>query len=167
MFGKRRKQAPARPEIYDGLRRQILQLDPASVGISPSPTLPRVWGLVMDMTSDAGTATLVGLADGTTSLYLSSGGGVIGGGEHARIAGATRALLRVVEQRLDQMPTTTEAPLPTPGRVVLRAMTYHGQRAVDAAEDDLGHRRHPLADIFHAAHDVITELRLVDEARQG
>lgn len=167
MFGKRGKRPPARPDVYAGLRQQILQLDPASVGIGPSPTLPRVWGLVMDIGSPTATATLVGLADGTTSLYLSTGGGMIGGGEHPQVAGATRALLVVVERQLDQMPTTTDAPLPDPGRVVLRAMTYHGQRAVDAAEDDLGHRRHPLADIFHAAHDVITELRLLDEARHG
>ena len=92
----------------------------------------------MDIESPTGTATLVGLADGTTSLYLSSGGGVIGGGEHAQVASATRALLLVVEGQLDQMPTTTDTPLPAAGRVVLRAMTYHGQRAVDAAEDDLG-----------------------------
>jgi hypothetical protein len=65
------------------------------------------------------------------------------------------------------MPTATDAPLPAAGRVVLRAMTYDGQRAVDAAEDDLGHRRHPLADIFHSAHNVLTGLRLLDEARQG
>jgi hypothetical protein len=104
MFGKR-KRPSARPEVYDGLREQVLQLDPGSVGIGPSPTLPRVWGLVMDIGSRTGTATLVGLAD--------------------------------------------------------------GQRAVEAAEDDLRHRRHLLADIFHSAHDVLTELRLLDEARQG
>lgn len=165
MFGKRRKQAQAEPEIYDELRQQILQLEPASVGIMPSAELPRVWGLVMDMGTRNATATLVGLADGTTSLYLSTGGAVIGGGEHPQVAGATRSLLQVVERQLDQMPTT-DAPLPARGRVVLRAMTYQGQRAVDASEDDLGHRRHPLAEIFHAAHDVITQLRLLDEARQ-
>jgi hypothetical protein len=166
MFGKR-KPPPARPEVYEGLRQQILQLDPASVGISPSATLPRVWGLVMDIGSPTATATLISLADGTTSLYLSTGGGMIGGGEHPQVASATRALLLRVERQLDSMPNTTDAPLPAPGRVVLRAMTYHGQRAVDAAEDDLGHRRHTLADIFHAGHKVITELRLLDEARQA
>lgn len=166
MFG-RRKRPSARPEVYDGLREQVLQLDPGSVGIGPSPTLPRVWGLVMDIGSRTGTATLVGLADGTTSLYLSTGGGMIGGGEHPQIATATRALLLVVERHLDQMPTATDAPLPAAGRVVLRAMAYDGQRAVEAAEDDLRHRRHLLADIFHSAHDVLTELRLLDEARQG
>ena len=70
-----------RPEVYGEMRQRVLDLDPTSVGISPSPTLPRVWGLVMDM-------------------------------------------------------------------------------------GYLGHRRHPLADVFHAAHDVITELRLLDETRR-
>ena len=137
MFGKRHNRARPEPEVYEGLRQQILQLEPASVGIKPSAELPRVWGMVMDMGSRNATATLVGLADGTTSLYLSTGGAVIGGGEHRQVAGATRTLLRVVERQLDQMPTTTNTPLPAPGRVVLRAMTYQGQRSVDAAEDGL------------------------------
>lgn len=166
MFGKRRNPTRAEPDVYNGLRQQILQLEPASVGISPSAELPRVWGIVVDMGSRNVTATLVGLADGTTSLYLSTGGAVIGGGEHRQVARATRTLLQVVERHLEQIPTTTDTPLPAPGRVVLRAMTYQGQRSVDAAEDDLGHRRHPLADVFHAAHEVITQLRLLDEARK-
>lgn len=53
------------------------------------------------------------------------------------------------------------------GRVVLRALTYDGQQADEADEDDLGYGRHPLSPLFHAAHDVLTELRLIDEARQS
>jgi hypothetical protein len=166
MFGRRRR-PPARPEVYDGLRRQILRLDPAEVGIGPTPELPRVWGLLMDLGANSGTATLVALADGTTSMYFSTGGAIIGGGEHPQVASATRRLLQVVEDHLDQMPDRTDLPLPRSGRVVLRVMTYQGNRAADAAEDDLGHRRHPLSEIFHRAHDVIAELRLIDEAAPG
>jgi hypothetical protein len=36
MFGKRRNRARAEPDVYNGLRQQILQLEPASVGIGPS-----------------------------------------------------------------------------------------------------------------------------------
>jgi hypothetical protein len=56
--------------------------------------------------------------------------------------------------------------LPAAGRVVLRALTYDGPRAAEADEDDLGYHRHPLSDVFHAAHEVITELRLLDQSRK-
>jgi len=152
-------------EVYEGLRRQILELDPADAGLGPSPELPRVWGLVMEMGHPGGVATLVALADGTTSLYFSSGGGIIGGGSHPQVAAATRALLAVVERHLDRMPVATGTPLPAAGRTVLRAMTYRAQHAVEADDDALGRPGHPESEVHHAAHAVLTELRLIDEAR--
>jgi hypothetical protein len=152
--------------VYDGLRQQILDLDPAAAGLTASPELPTVWGLLMETGHPNGVATLVALADGTTSLYLSTGGGVIGGGAHPQVAAATRRLLGIVERYLAQIPASTQTALPAVGRVALRALTYHGRHVAEAAEDDLGYQRHPLWPVFHAAHDVITELRLIEEARQ-
>src|SRR4051812_27827824 len=121
---------------------------------------------MMETGHDRGTSTLVALADGTTSLYLSSGGGIIGGGRHARVAAATRDLLAVVQRRWPDLAVAGGTALPATDRVVLRALAYGGQhRAVDADEDDLGHGRHPFSEIFVAGHAVITELRLIEEAR--
>jgi hypothetical protein len=47
------------------------------------------------------------------------------------------------------------------------ALGQDGHRAAEAAEADLRPGRHPLAPLFRAAHDVITEMRLVEEAREG
>lgn len=153
--------------VYDGLRQQILDLDPAAAGLAASPELPTVWGLLMETGYPGGVATLVALADGTTSLYLSTGGGVIGGGEHRQVAAATRRLLGIVERHLGQMPPSADTGLPAVGRVALRALTYQGRHGAEAAEDDLGYQRHPLWPVFHAAHDVITELRLIEESRMA
>jgi hypothetical protein len=158
-FKRRRDHQPA--DTYTRLRQQILQIGPADAGISPTPDLPRVWGLVMDTTYEHGGYTLVMLADGTTSLYTTTGGGTIGGGEHAPVAAASRAALRVVEAHLDQLPAASDITLPPSGHVILSALTYHGRRAIQAPEHDLGTRRHPQAEIFHAAHGAITQLRLI------
>jgi hypothetical protein len=69
-------------EVYRGLRAQILGLDSAGAGLRQGPGHEAVWGALMETGSPRGTASLMGLADGTTSLYLSSGGGIIGGGSH-------------------------------------------------------------------------------------
>jgi hypothetical protein len=167
-------------EVYLALRGKALGLDPggraltgaaatsyaAAVSIAPTPDLPRVWAVLMETGYPRGVATLVALADGTTSLYLSSGGGMIGAGGHPHVAAATLRLLGAVEQQLDRMPATLDTDLPEAGRVALRALTYEGQHVVEADEADLGYGRHPLSPVFHAAHDVITELRLIDEARR-
>jgi hypothetical protein len=45
----------------------------------------------MDWSMDNGTATLVAYDDGTTSLYTSTGGGVIGAGSHGEVRDAAEA----------------------------------------------------------------------------
>ena len=79
--------------IYLDLRAMAIAATPAKLGLTPTTELPRVWGVLMEMGLDRGVATLVGFADGATSLYTSSGWGIIGGGEHAHIAALTRRFL--------------------------------------------------------------------------
>jgi hypothetical protein len=86
-----RRPAASGEEVYQGLRTRILDLDPASAGLAQGPQHQVVWGALMETGYLRGTATLVTLADGTTSLYLSTGGGIIGGGFRADVpAGVTR-----------------------------------------------------------------------------
>ena len=66
------------------LRREFLS------NVSPAPD-DQARAVVMDWSLDRGTATLVVYDDGTTSLYYSSGGGVIGAGGHEAVRGAGEA----------------------------------------------------------------------------
>ncbi|MCO8277059.1 hypothetical protein M1L60_41430 [Actinoplanes sp. TRM 88003] len=166
MFDRfRRNPAPKPDDQYLELRGMILRTTPAEVGVAPTSELPRVWGLVMDTTWKKGGYTLVALADGTTSLYTSTGGGFIGCGEHPQVAEATRDALRVVEEHLDHLSPSIDASLPPAGEVVLRALAYSGEHALRAPENDLGKGRHPQSPIFHAAQNVITYVRLLQESR--
>jgi hypothetical protein len=153
-------------QVYQGLRAQILTLDPASAGLGQGPAHPVLWGALMEAGYPRGTATLVAMIDGTTSLYLSSGGGIIGGGFHQAVAAATRAFLADLQRHLPELRPDPDTALPAQGQVIIRAFTYAGRMSAEAPEDDLGHGRHPLWPVFYAAHRVITELRLIDEAKQ-
>jgi hypothetical protein len=160
LFGRRKP-----PSVYDDLRGRVLALDPAEAGLAPSARHPRVYGGLLETGLGTGTFTLVCLADGTTSLYLSSGGGTIGGGEHPPVAAATLAFLDALEAGLDGFGADRDDAPPRTGRAVLRALTYDGRRGVEAEERALGEGRDPASPVFYAAHDVITALRLVDERR--
>jgi hypothetical protein len=168
MFGKRRPeqgQPVVEASVFTGLRHQILTLDPASIGLNPTTDRPRVWGALMDVGyPNDRWATLVALGDGTTSLYTSTGGGIIGAGTRPAVAAASAAWLSMIEQHLDLIPVTSGSRLPPSGFVTIRALVFGEQRAVEAPEDDLGHRRHPASTLFHSAHGVITELRRIDES---
>lgn len=155
MFGRRRRR-----DTPPDLRGMVLALRPDEAGLAPTSRHPRVWGAMLETGLDNGSFALVSLADGTTSLYLSTGGGVIGAGEHEHIAAASLAFLDSVEAHLDAYDSDTGDAPPPRGEAVLRALTYGGRLAVRAAEDDLGHDRHVLSPVFHRAHEVITHVRL-------
>lgn len=171
MFGKRRPkptQSDADGSVFMGLREQILNLDPASIGLTPTTDRPLVWGALMDMGyPNDRWATLVALADGTTSLYTSTGGGIIGAGTRPAVVAASAAWLSTMEQHLDVLTAVSGSRLPPGGFVTIRALLFGGQRAVEAPEDALGHGLHPASALFHSAHGVITELRRIDQSRPG
>src|SRR5215468_5447884 len=52
----------------------------------PPGTPGGIRGAVMDWNLGGGLATLVAIEDGTVSLYLNPGGGIIGAGTHASVA---------------------------------------------------------------------------------
>lgn len=165
MFKRRKEQPRADPAIYDDLRSQILKLDPASAGFQETEELPDVWGVLLETGLPEGSYTLVALVDGSTSLYLSSGGGTIGGGEHPQVAAATERLIAAAQEELAAFPTSEDHDLPPAGQSIIRVLTYDGPRALQASENDLGEGRHSQSGLFYKAHDVITELRMITEER--
>ena len=101
MFGRDKgsKRGGASPqEIYNGLRSTML-------GAASSGQIPRhddhpdVYGLVIDMPGQGGYATVVALGDNTTSMYTSTGGGIVGAGERPAVAASTQRLLTVLTRR--------------------------------------------------------------------
>src|SRR5215211_1032599 len=72
-------------DIYPVLRRQALSIQRTDVDIPEPPPEALAWGILMETGYPGGTATLLALGDGTSSLYLSTGGGVVGGHGHQNV----------------------------------------------------------------------------------
>jgi len=153
-------------EIYLDLRSKALGVDPAAIGLAPSEELERVYGVVMDLGYPEGPATLLGFSDGTTSLYTSSGWGVIGGGEHEVVAEATHRWLMVAEGMIDVFEQNGDSPLPQVGDVAFTVLTYDGPFRAVTQESALENAMSPLTPLFSAGHDVITELRQIEQSRE-
>jgi hypothetical protein len=122
----------------------------------------------MEMGFPEGAATIVSLADGTTSLYTSEGGGVIGGGEHAPVAAASRRFLAEAEAtKTGLLPADpANVQLPPAGVVSFVVLGYSGTQTGAADEDELASRQHPLSPLYAAGQDVITALREAEESRR-
>lgn len=121
----------------------------------------------MDWSLDRAVATIVSLADGTTSMYLSTGGGSIGAGEHPAPAAASIAAVRLAESRIDDFHPVSDSPVPVRGRTVLTLLTFSGLRRFedDNAAFENGSSR--LAPVANAMQQVIHEIQQAEASTRA
>ncbi|TME78203.1 MAG: hypothetical protein E6I47_12845 [Chloroflexi bacterium] len=150
----------AERNLYAGLRQQILTLGPASVGLVPSAEHPHVYGGLMEMGIGDAVATLVVVADGTTSFYFSTGGGIIGAGAHETVKGPSKAFLAALDRHVGELSPDPSEQTPSAGMIHLRALTFDRGRLLAAVpEADLAAKRNPLWDVFFTGHALIAAIR--------
>src|SRR5439155_727819 len=105
------------------LRAKLLATTPNDVNIKPSQQLPHVWAALLDIGTATGSATVAVVADGTVSMYTSTGGGMIGAGQHQVIHMPAARFLKTVEAihgSLDVVTRAKELNMPA------LALTDHG-----------------------------------------
>jgi hypothetical protein len=110
-----------------------------------------------------GTATLIALGDGTTSLYLSTGGGVVGGHAHQDVRQANAEFVETANRFRRHLEPTDSFPLAAKGYTIFYVLTDSGVLTGGGREEDLGLERDTLSPLFHAGHRVIAQLRSLSE----
>lgn len=148
---------------YLGLRSQVLSLTSEDLGISRESFPHDVWGLVMETGMENGSYTLVVLSDGTTSIYYSSGGGVIGAGVHDKVQDASKILISGANHFANKAEMIDKFPLPDDGQTCFYFLGYDGVKKYSALEQSLGENEDVLSSLFYAAHDVIGTIRETEE----
>jgi hypothetical protein len=96
-------------------------------------------------------------------MYLSRGGGVIGAGEHAAVRGAGDVFRTVVAENRGLLERTGVFLPPAVGEVRFHARIADDRLTGAAPESALRTGRHPLAPLYAAGQDVLTEIRLASE----
>jgi len=142
------------------LREKILTRQFIPQAPSDRPGTPRC--VLMDWNVGDGVATLVAFDDGTVSLYLSSGGGIIGAGAHANVARAAAPFREQARAILSQLSAATTFPLPVGNNnVVFYVVT--DSMTLSSGEIEVGRSglpaSHPFAELLNSAQALITEVR--------
>ena len=141
-----------------------LATKPSDLGLPTEDFAKRPWGLLMETGLDGGAVySLVVLADGTTSLYFSNGGGIIGSGAHENVRAASKAMLEVAARHQSGLRPTLATPQPRPGMVQFYLLTSQGTLAYSSGEHSLGNNKDPHSELFRAGHEVIAQVRLAKE----
>jgi hypothetical protein len=157
-----------RPDgIYTRLREMVLHVAPGDIGLMTPIAGDEVWGMLMETGYEGVVATLVALADGTVSLYFSTGGGIIRLGEYEGPRRVAWELLGVAPRFLKYCRAAISFPLPERGRVGFHLFTGHGPASAEAAEEDLAGGRDELSPLYLKAHELMEEIRVVDTELRG
>jgi hypothetical protein len=156
-------QKPAPKDVYLGLRNMALGITRQKAGLAATygPTEP--WGVIMDWVVSNATATIIAFSNGHASIYLSTGGGFIGGGEsHESVHNAAKKMVAVAAECQPHTHATSEYPLPQKqDEILFYLLTDAGIFTVGASKEDFSSHHHPLSKLHDAAQGIITEYRLI------
>ena len=153
-----KQQDPARTSAE--LRNMVLHMNPDKLGVRPSESTPNIWGVLMEFWMKQTVVTIVSLADGTTSMYFSTGGGILGAGSAPAPSTASRQLIRVAEQFYSVIPEAVACPMPKPGNVRFHLLTFASFRSIELAENEVQNKSHQFFRLYAYGQDVITKIRV-------
>lgn len=152
---RRSGQTPS-PEVMQALRLTALEWVPD--GLDDFGADEPV-GILMDLGISGATASVFAGLRGDASIYLSSGGGVIGGFAHEKVRLAAIEFVREAATHRDQMEPATDYPYPADEHVRFYLRTPAAVYATsERSENALREKQDPLWPLYYSGHSVITEL---------
>jgi hypothetical protein len=149
--------------IFNDLRGMAFTATPEQLKLSLPADKTIVYGVIMDWGIDTATATVVSFQTGDASFYLSSGGAIIGGGQHPNVSSSAKQFVNLAQTYLDKAMKTDINTLPQQNEVKFYLLTnkgtYVGMDIMRNFEDNTS----SWLALFTEANKVLTELRLTAE----
>jgi len=162
MFGRRKKAAPA----ADGAMLRSFVIT-GELPARPLDAPGRATVAVMEMGVGGGVATVCSFIDGTTSLYISTGGGVIGVGTDERANAASRAFVGAMEGALESLSPAAASDQLIDGDVKFLLRIGDDLFGVECKESKVLSVDHPMHPLWRLGQEVLTWIRIVSEERKG
>ena len=152
---------------YNDMRNMAFGITEKELGIELEENKTKIYGVIMDWSIGNGTATLVSFISGDASLYLSSGGGMIGGQSHENVSKASKYFIEKAENYISKGTKTEINPLPNNDEVLFYFLTNKGKFVVKEKMENIENNKSELLDLFEEGNKVISEIRIVTEKQQN
>lgn len=150
---------------FQDLRNMALGVTPKQLQIALPADQTKVYGVVMDWDLGDGIATFISFSTGDASMYLSSGGGLIGGGQHENVSSAAKTFIDKAQQYLDKTTKIDSTPLPDKNCVRFYFMTNKGKFTAQENLKNFDNNSSLWLPLFEEGNKVISELRLIQEIK--
>lgn len=151
---------PTKENAFEGLRNIAFTATPEQLGLTLPAGRTIVYGVIMDWGMGSATATTVSYQTGDASLYLSSGGGVIGGGQHPTVNSAAKQFVSLAQTFLDKTIKTETTALPATDQVKFYFLTNKGIHVGEEQLKNFENRSSEWLKLFEEGNKVIAELRI-------
>ena len=144
--------------LYERFRQRVLDMK-LTEDLETCIDGRSVYAAVVDMDMKTTTVTLICVADGTTSLYYSNGGGQIGLGQaDPEIAKATVTFLRDADPVLNRLKKTEECPLPKHGKHRVYLLTRHATYQYEFNHETIREESRETQYLFFLYQNVLTKI---------
>ena len=148
---------------FEGLRDMAFAVTTEQLGLSLPEDKKVVFGVIMDWEMGGAIASTVAYKTGDASLYLSTGGGVIGGGKYQKVSDAAKQLVSLAQTYLKNTMKTELKPLPSTDEVKFYFLTNKGVFVAQEKIINFENNSSPWLKIFKEGNIVLSELRKVNE----
>ena len=144
---------------YEGLRKMAFDVTPDQLGLNLSKEKTEVYGVIMDWEMSGAVATTICYMSGDASMYTSTGGGIIGGGQHQNVSSASKQLVTLAQTYLDRAIKTETTSLPEKDNVKFYLLTNKGVYVGQEIMTNLENNTSKWLGLFEESNKVLTELR--------
>jgi hypothetical protein len=117
--------------------------------------------IVMDVNVDGTVMSVMSSTDGAASVYLSSGGAMIGGEAHAHIRSHAIAFATEAARHQREMQAVTDFPYPAAGNVRFYVHTRDGIFFAEASKSELTDGALPLSALFKLGEKVFIDMKAI------
>ena len=148
---------------YEGLRTMALSATQEQIGVNIPANETKIYGVIMDWDVGEGIATVVAFQSGDASVYLSSGGGVIGGYGHENVKTAAKRFVNEAQKYLANTKPTDITPLPGKDMVNFYFLTNKGKFVGQEAMVNFDNASSKWIALFNEANNLMSEIRITSD----
>ena len=150
---------PDHQNPYMEMREMAFSAQADEIGVGDIPD-NKVYGLITEMAMNPGSASVISFLSGDTSLYLSSGGGFIGAGQHEEVRELVIRKVDGFQKYLSKAKKIHQSKLPEKGKVSFNFLTKNGLYSVTENMADLESGQSELSGLFREVNEIITQIRI-------
>jgi hypothetical protein len=147
--------------MYLGLRNIAFSMSHKDLSLNSDSENP--YGAIMEFTLDDNYVTIVSYKTGDASIYLSTGGGFIGGIGHDNVKNASINFIKSVTDNLTLFKKAENNNLPPKGYVNFYALTENGLFLCSDKEKKIQNMNNIFFDMYVAAQNIITEYSKISQ----